>query len=41
MPPYAPVCSGMHVMSDPSIALAVAIVLGVYLIYTVLRPERF
>jgi len=28
-------------MSDPIIALAVAIGLGVYLLYTLVRPEKF
>ena len=28
-------------ISDPMIALAVAIGLGVYLVYTLLRPEKF
>jgi K+-transporting ATPase KdpF subunit len=28
-------------MSDPVIGLAVAIGLGVYLVYTLVRPEKF
>jgi K+-transporting ATPase KdpF subunit len=28
-------------MSDPIIGLLVAICLGVYLVYTLLRPEKF
>jgi K+-transporting ATPase KdpF subunit len=30
-----------HPMSDPIIGLAVAIGLGVYLLYTLVRPEKF
>jgi K+-transporting ATPase KdpF subunit len=28
-------------MTEPAIALAVALVLGVYLVITLIRPERF
>ncbi|WP_363156753.1 K(+)-transporting ATPase subunit F [uncultured Hyphomicrobium sp.] len=28
-------------MSDPIIGLAVAIGLGIYLVYTLIRPDRF
>ncbi|WP_281932035.1 K(+)-transporting ATPase subunit F [Methylocystis iwaonis] len=28
-------------MSEPAIGLLVAVLLGVYLVYTLLRPEKF
>ena len=40
MLPSAPSCEAAT-MTDPILALAVAIGLGAYLIYTLLRPERF
>jgi len=39
MPRYAVGCEAA--MSDPAIGLIVAIGLGIYLIYTLLRPEKF
>ncbi len=39
MPCSQPDCE--HAMTDPLVAFAVAIGLGAYLLYTLLRPERF
>jgi K+-transporting ATPase KdpF subunit len=39
--PVASVVSEEMAMFEPLIGLAVAIVLGVYLIVTLIRPERF
>lgn len=39
MPSFAVGCEAA--MSDPVIALIVAIGLGVYLVYTLIRPEKF
>lgn len=35
------VCSGAAPMSEPLIGLIVAILLGAYLVYTLLHPEKF
>ncbi len=35
------VCSGGTAMSEPLIGLIVAILLGAYLVYTLLHPEKF
>jgi K+-transporting ATPase KdpF subunit len=40
MPSSAPSCEE-GLMSDPIIGLIVAVGLGAYLIYTLVRPERF
>lgn len=37
----ARVCSGAAVMSEPVVGLIVAVLLGAYLVYTLLHPEKF
>jgi K+-transporting ATPase KdpF subunit len=40
MSPCATGCEAKP-MTEPAIALAVALILGVYLVITLIRPERF
>ena len=39
--PFSAIGSRESAMSDPLIGLLVAIGLGAYLVYTLIRPERF
>jgi K+-transporting ATPase KdpF subunit len=41
MPPSARGSSGARAMTDPIVALIIAVALGAYLVFTLLRPERF
>ncbi|WP_457798287.1 K(+)-transporting ATPase subunit F [Methylocystis sp. S23] len=38
---HAAVCRGGSPMSEPVIGLIVAVLLGFYLVYTLLHPEKF
>lgn len=41
MPAHASGSSGGATMSEPVIGLIVAVLLGAYLVYTLLHPEKF
>ena len=41
MPPSATNFEGGASMSEPIIGLVVAVCLGFYLVYTLIRPEKF
>jgi K+-transporting ATPase KdpF subunit len=41
MPAPVDGCNGSNAMYDPIIGLAIALLLGAYLVYSLLHPEKF